>query len=108
MGAWLMQKWICAVCTCASLVLPLAGPVSAAAVLFVGPAIAGDPREQRVDLYDRQSNRQGYVVIGPHGRIDVYDRLSNRTGTGRIAPDGKTIELFDLRGNRTGTGHLAR
>jgi hypothetical protein len=75
---------------------------------FAVPAIAGDPREQRVDLYDVNSNRQGYVVISAHGRVDIYDRLSNRTGTGRISPDGKTIELFDLHGNWTGTGRLAR
>lgn len=104
----MMRKWIHALCSFASLAVMLASPADAAVALFAVPAIAGDPRERRVDLYDRQSNRQGYVVIGPHGRVDVYDRLSNRTGTGRIAPDGKAIELFDLRGNRTGTGRLAR
>ena len=75
---------------------------------FAVPAIAGDPREQRVDLFDLNSNRQGYAVISPHGRIDTYDQLSNHIGTGRLGPDGRTIELFDLRGRRTGTGRLGR
>jgi hypothetical protein len=76
--------------------------------LFAVPVIAGDPREQRFDLYDLESNRTGYVVVGAHGRVDTYDRLSRHTGTGRLAPDGRTIDLFDMRGKRTGTGRLAR
>ena len=103
-----MQKWmrLCSVaCTLAYATPSVADERS---ILFAVPVIAGDPREQRVDFYDLKSNRQGYAVIGPHGRIDTYDRLSNHTGSGRISPDGKTIELFDLRGNRTGTGRLAR
>ena len=103
-----MQKWmrLCSVaCTLAYVTPSVADERS---MLFAVPVIAGDPREQRVDFYDLKSNRQGYVVIGPHGRVDTYDRLSNHTGSGRISPDGKTIELFDLRGNRTGTGRLAR
>ena len=82
--------------------------ILAALTWFAVPAIAGDPREQRVDLFDRHSNRTGYVVISPSGRIDTYDKNSNHTGSGRIGSDRRTIELFDLRGNRTGMGTLAK
>lgn len=103
-----MQKWI--ILCAAAYALATANPSLAAewSAAFAVPLIAGDPREQRVDLYDMKSNRRGYVVISPQGRVDIYDRLSNRTGTGRIGPDGRTIELFDLRGTRSGTGRLAR
>jgi len=90
--------------------LTLASPASALEwrADFAVPAIAGDPREQRVDLFDLNSNRQGYAVISAHGRIDTYDQLSNHIGTGRLSPDGRTIELFDLHGRRIGTGRLGR
>ena len=98
----MMQYWIL-VCSLASVLL---APSMARA--FDVPAIAGDPRERRVDLFDRDRTRAGYVVISPHGRIDVYDRRSNHTGSGRISKDGNTIELFDLRGNRMGNARVAR
>lgn len=75
-----MQKWmrLCSVaCTVAYATPSVADERS---MLFAVPVIAGDPREQRVDFYDLKSNRQGYVVISPHGRVDTYDRLSNHTG----------------------------
>lgn len=97
----MMHYWI-VVCSLASILL---APSMTRA--FDVPAIAGDPRERRVDFLDRDSARAGYVVISPHGRVDVYDRMSNRIGSGRIARDGKTIELFDPRGSRIGTGRLA-
>ena len=103
-----MQKWVILCAVAYGLVSASGACAGDWRADFAVPVIAGDPREQRVDLYDVNSNRQGYVVIGPHRGVDTYDRLSNRTGTGRISPDGKTIELFDLRGNRTGTGRLAR
>jgi len=101
-----MQKWMILCAAAYALTCATPSPAAEWRAHFAVPVIAGDPREQRVDLYDQESNRQGYVVIGPRGRVDVYDRSSNRTGTGRI--NGTAIELFDLRGNRTGTGRLAR
>lgn len=69
--------------------------------LAATPAVA---QERRVDLFDPQGNRQGYVVIEPKtGRVDMYDKLSNRTGYGYIRPDGR-VETFDLNGKRTQQG----
>ena len=66
-------------------------------VLSSVPTAAGtEPR--RIDFYDRQSNRVGYVIVDERaGRFDLYDRLSNRTGYGPIAPDGR-VDLYGLDG----------
>ncbi|OGK88021.1 MAG: hypothetical protein A2X52_08720 [Candidatus Rokubacteria bacterium GWC2_70_16] len=57
-----------------------------------------EPR--RIDLYDRQSDRVGYVIVDERtGRLDLYDRLSNRTGYGQIAPGGR-VDLYGLDGRR--------
>jgi len=61
-------------------------------------------QRQRIDLFDPQGNRQGYVVIEPKtGRVDMYDKLSNRTGYGYLRPDGR-VETFDLNGQRKQQG----
>ena len=69
--------------------------------LAATPAVA---QERRVDLFDREGNRQGYVIVEPRtGRVDIYDKLSNRTGYGYIRPAGR-VETFDLEGNRREQG----
>lgn len=67
-------------------------------------ATATYAQDRRLDLFDKQGNRQGYVIIEPKtGRVDIYDKLSNRTGYGYIRPDG-WVETFDLNGQRTQQG----
>ena len=53
------------------------------------PAFAQSPpsQQQRVDTFDKNSNRTGYATIDPKtSRIDFYDKDSNRTGSGQISP----------------------
>ena len=60
----------------------------------------GETEPRRIELYDHQSNRVGYVLVDERaGRLDLYDRLSNRTGYGRVAPDGR-VDLYGLDGRR--------
>jgi len=62
--------------------------------------IPAEAERRRIDLYDRQSSRAGYVIVDEReGRLDLYDRLSNRPGHGRIAPDGR-VDLYGLDGRR--------
>jgi hypothetical protein len=77
-------------------------PILALSVL--GLLLAQASSDIRIDTFDPQSNRTGYVVVNPNtGRLDTYDTRSNRTGSGTIAPSGR-IDTFDTRGNRTGSG----
>jgi hypothetical protein len=47
------------------------------------PALA---QQQRIDLYDKQSRREGYVIINERqGRVDFYDARSRRLGYGTIS-----------------------
>lgn len=47
------------------------------------PALA---QEQRIDLYDKHSCREGYVIVSERqGRIDFYDKSSRRLGYGTIS-----------------------
>jgi hypothetical protein len=65
-------------------------------------------QEQRVDLFDKNSNRTGYAIVNPKtGRVDTYDKYSNRTGYGRLSTDGRTVDFYDQEGNRLGRGEVS-
>ena len=82
--------------------LPLLIGLTLVAQVVVVP---GDPRTERVDLFDTHSNRTGYAIVDKKsGRVDTYDTRGNRIGYGQLR--GNTIEFFDVRSNRTGTGRL--
>jgi hypothetical protein len=60
----------------------------------------------RIDLYDKNSNRTGYIIVNPNtGRIDQFDAHSNRLGYGQVAPSGR-IDTFTNNGTRAGSGTL--
>jgi hypothetical protein len=47
------------------------------------PALA---QQQRIDLYDKHSRREGYVIVNERqGRVDFYDKSSRRLGYGKIS-----------------------
>lgn len=63
--------------------------------------------QTRVDLFDKRSNRTGYILVDPKSeRIDTYDTKSNRTGYGYITPSGR-VDLSDAKSNRTGYGRVS-
>jgi len=63
---------------------------------------------QRVDFYDKNSNRIGYAVVNPKtGRVDTYDRVSNRLGYGQLSTDGRPVDFYDTQGNRLGRGEVS-
>jgi len=65
-------------------------PLGDAQVWVAQTAPAGD-REIRVDTFDKNSNRTGYIIIDKQtGRFDRYDALSRHTGTGKIVPPPAT------------------
>lgn len=65
------------------------------------PALSQD--RTRVDLYDAQSQRQGYAIVDEKtGRVDTYDKDSKRTGYGVIQPDGR-MDRYRLDGLRDGS-----
>jgi hypothetical protein len=65
----------------------LSGSLLLLALLALAVNAQEQPREYRVDLFDRNSNRQGYVIVNPKtGRLDSYDRRSNRVGSGQVRP----------------------
>jgi len=58
--------------------------------------------EQRLDLYTRDGQRQGYATVDRDtGRVDVYDKDGRRTGYGLTRDD--RLELFDTIGRRQET-----
>jgi len=64
----------------------------------------------RIDTFDKNSNRTGYIVINPNtGRIDQYDARSNRLGYGTTTttPYGTRIDTFTNNGTRTNNGTLS-
>ncbi len=70
-------------------------------LLAATPAVAQD--RARVDLYDAESRRQGYVIVDrERGRIDTFDKYSNRTGYGVVQPDGR-VDRYRLDGTRAGS-----
>jgi hypothetical protein len=79
-------------------------PILALSVL--GLLLAQASSDIRIDTFDPQSNRTGYLIVNPDtGRIDRFDARSNRTGYGTVSPSGR-IDIFDTRGHRTGSGTL--
>lgn len=60
---------------------------------------------ERIDLYDTNSKRTGYIVVDPKtNRFDTYDVRSQRTKWGTIARESGDVDAFDTEGNRIGTG----
>ena len=52
------------------------------------PALA---QQQRIDLYDKHSRREGYAIVNERqGRIDFYDARSRRLGYGSISGPRET------------------
>jgi len=66
-------------------------------IVFVTTSASAADR-QRVDLYDRHGQREGYAIIDGN-RVDLYDRGSRRIGQGRVSERGD-VELFDRYGKR--------
>ena len=55
--------------------------------ILLGAAFGQTNNEIRVDTFDRQSNRTGYILINPvTGKVDTYDRYSNHTGRSELRP----------------------
>ena len=62
----------------------------------------------RIDLFDTNSNRTGYVILDPKTkRFDTYDTKSHRTGWGTITQESGEVQVYDKDGNRIGSGTLA-
>lgn len=62
---------------------------------------------ERIELYDANSKRTGYIVVDPKtSRFDTYDTRSQRTMWGTIARESGDVDAFDKNGNRIGTGKL--
>jgi hypothetical protein len=91
---------------CRRLILSLVGGALTIVGVIAPTDASGQSTSRRVDLFDRNSKRQGYAVIKPDGRVELYDRFSNRTGYGRISRDGTRIDLFDRNWQRTGHGTI--
>ena len=61
----------------------------------------------RIDLFDTNSNRTGYIIVDPKTqRFDTYDTKSHRTGWGTITRESGDVHVFDKDGNRIGSGTL--
>lgn len=53
----------------------------AIAGVMVGATVAQAEAQQRIDVYDKHSRREGYVIVNERqGRADFYDRYSRRQG----------------------------
>lgn len=56
-------------------------------VAWPSPARPDERPVIRVDQFDTQSRRTGYLLIDPKtGRIDTFDTKSQRTGSGQVQP----------------------
>jgi hypothetical protein len=61
----------------------------------------------RIDLFDTNSNRTGYIIVDPKTkRFDTYDTKSHRTGWGTITQESGDVRVYDKDGNRIGSGTL--
>jgi hypothetical protein len=61
----------------------------------------------RIDLFDTNSNRTGYIIVDPKTkRFDTYDTRSKRTGWGTITRESGDVQVYDKDGNRVGSGIL--
>ncbi|GEM_PF-1502794 len=66
--------------------------------LFIALAVV--TAADRLDVFDQEGRRQGYVVQQAD-RLDLFDRDSRRTGYGIQPPDG-SWDLFRPDGSRLG------
>jgi hypothetical protein len=61
----------------------------------------------RIDLFDTNSNRTGYIIVDPKTkRFDTYDTNSKRTGWGTITRESGDVQVYDKDGNRVGSGRF--
>jgi hypothetical protein len=62
----------------------------------------------RIDLFDTNSNRTGYIIVDPKTkRFDTYDTKSHRTGGGRSPGNPGTFRSTTRTGIASGTEHCA-
>ena len=55
------------------------------ALSIIGCALLAQAQDTRIDLFDKKSNRTGYIIVNPNtGRVDQFDRRSNRLGYGTV------------------------
>lgn len=55
--------------------------------IIVGFAATAAEAQQRIDVYDKYSRREGYVIVNERqGRADFYDKYSRRTGYATFKP----------------------
>jgi len=58
----------------------------------------------RIDLFDTDSNRTGYIIVDPKTkRVDTYDVKSHRTGWGAITQESGAVQVCDKDRNRIGS-----
>lgn len=56
-------------------------------LVFVGMALSQSRTESRVDVFDRNYNRTGHVIMNREtGRLDSYDTKSNHISTSTLTP----------------------
>jgi len=61
------------------------------ALSIIGCALLAQAQDIRIDLFDKKSNRTGYIIIDPRtGRVDQFDRRSNRLGYGTVTSPPST------------------
>jgi hypothetical protein len=59
--------------------------------VIVAQASPGASREIRIDTFDTNSKRTGYIIVNPQtGQFDRFDALSRHIGTGKITPPPAT------------------
>ena len=61
--------------------------VALAVLLLPAFAHAQSATETRIDTFDKNYNRTGYLLVNPQtGRVDTFDKYSNRTNSAVISP----------------------
>jgi hypothetical protein len=75
-----------------------------ASLMVVGLASA-QQSDVRIDTFDKQSNRTGYIIVNPNtGRLDQFDKNSNRLGYGTVmtpSSGGTRIDTYSNNGTRS-------
>jgi hypothetical protein len=88
----------------------LAGLVVTVVVAGLATAANAQSDTTRIDLYDSQSRRSGYITIDPRsGRLDQFDKNSNRLGYGTVttpSSGGTRVDTYSNNGTRAGSGTL--
>lgn len=84
--------------------LPWASVIVAGILLAQASIDSAPSQPMRIDLFDRNSNRSGYIVVDPKtGHIDRFDTKSNRIGTGTVnVSPGATPGSVDVRAQDQG------